>query len=72
MSETAPSSPREASPPLVTCVIQDISVGVERRRQVPGVGDLHDVGVDVTRNDIAKVQDVFGQLSSERRSKDTL
>lgn len=72
VAETAPSSPREASPPLVTCVIQDVSITVERCRVVSGVGDLHDVCVDVTGNNIAKVQDVFGQLSSERRSEHTL
>lgn len=72
VSEAAPSSPCEASPPLVTCGIQDISIGLERCRAVPSVGDLHCVCVDVTGNDTAKVQDVFGQLSSERTSKDTL
>lgn len=45
---------------------------MERCRVVSGVGDLHHVCVHVTGNDIAKVQDVFRQLSSERRSKDTL
>ena len=44
---------------------------MEGHRELPGVGDLHDVCVNVTKNDVAKVQDVLGQLSSERRSKDS-
>lgn len=67
----APSSPREVPPALVTCVTQDPSIGVEGHRELPGVGDLHDVRVDVTENDVAKVQDILGQLSSGRRSKES-
>lgn len=65
----APLSPREASPALGTCVTQDPSICVEGHRELPGVGDLHDVRGDVTENDVAKVQDVLGQLGSESRNK---
>lgn len=30
-----------------------------------GVGDLDDVGSDVTKDDVAKVQDILWQLDSE-------
>lgn len=51
--------------------MQDLSIGMEGHRELSGVGDLHYVCVDVTKNDVAKVQDILGQLSSERRSKDS-
>lgn len=50
--------------------MQDPSISVQGCREPASVGDLHDVRVDVTQNDIAKVQDILRQLSSERRSKD--
>lgn len=65
----APLSPHEASPALGTCVTQDPSICVEGHWELPGVGDLDDVCGDVTKNDVAKVQDVLGQLGSESRNK---
>jgi len=62
-----PSRPREVSPAPVTCVTQDPCIGVEGYKELPSVGDLHDVRVDATKNDVAKVQDVLRQLRSERR-----
>lgn len=44
---------------------------METHGELPSVGDLHYVCVDVTENDVAKVQDIVRQLSSERRSKDS-
>lgn len=38
---------------------------MERHWKVTGVGDLDDVGSDVTKDDVAKVQDVLWQLDSE-------
>lgn len=45
--------------------MKDTLVRVERHWKVTGVGDLDDVGSDVTKDDVAKVQDVLWQLDSE-------
>ena len=51
--------------------MQDPSISAEGHRELPGVGDPHDVRGGVTENHVPKVQEVLGQLSSERRSKDS-
>lgn len=38
---------------------------MERHWKVTGVGDLDDVGSDVTKHNVAEVQDVLRQLDSE-------
>lgn len=38
---------------------------MEGHRKVTGVGDLDDVGSDITKHNVAKVQDVLWQLDSE-------
>lgn len=53
----------------LTCVTQDTSICTEGHGQSPSVGDVHNVCMDVTKNDVAKVQDVLRQLHPESRNK---
>lgn len=48
-----------------TCFMKDLLLSVEGHGEVAGVGDLDDVGSDVTKYNVAKVQDVLWQLDSE-------
>lgn len=50
---------------LVTCVMKDTLLCIEGHWEVTGVGDLDDVGLDITKDNVAKVQDIFWQLDSE-------
>lgn len=52
-------------PSMVTRVMKDALFCVEGHWEVTGVGDLDDVGSDVTKDDVAKVQDILWQLDSE-------
>lgn len=54
---------------LVTCVMKGTLFCMEGHREVTGVGDLDDVGSDVTKDDVAKVQDILWQLDSETVEK---
>lgn len=54
---------------LVTCVMKGTLFCMEGHREVTGVGDLDDVGSDVTKDDVAKVQDILWQLDSETVNK---
>ena len=48
-----------------TCFVKDLFLCVEGHREVAGVGALDDVGSDVTKYNVAEVQDVLWQLDSE-------
>lgn len=48
-----------------TCFMKDMLFCMEGHRKVTGVGDLDDVGSDVTKHNVAEVQDVLWQLDSE-------
>lgn len=61
---------RSTSVPLA-CVAQDASICTEGHGQLPSVGDLHNVCMHVTKNDVAKVQDVLRQLHPESRNKES-
>lgn len=54
---------------LVTCVVKDALFCVEGYWELTGVGDLDDVGSDVTKDDEAKVQDILRQADSEMVNK---
>ena len=49
--------------------MKDTLLCMEGHWKVTGVGDLDDVGLDVTEDDVAKVQDVFWELDSETVNK---
>lgn len=57
---------------LVTCVVKDALFCVEGHWDVTGVGDLDDVCSDITKDDVAKVQDVLWQLDSVMVNKCSL
>lgn len=40
---------------MVTCVVKDMLFRMEGHWEVTGVGDLDDVGSDITKDDVAKV-----------------
>lgn len=63
---------RKGSPSLVTCVVKDTLFCMEGHWEVTGVGDLDDVGSDVTKDDVAKVQNILWQLDSEMVNKISL
>lgn len=45
--------------------MKDMLFCVERHWKVTGVGDLDDVGSDVTKHNVAEVQEVLWKLDSE-------
>lgn len=49
--------------------MEDALFCVEGHWEVTGVGDLDDVCSDVTKDDVAKVQDILWQLDSETVNK---
>lgn len=49
--------------------MEDALFRVEGHWEVTGVGDLDDVCSDVTKDDVAEVQDIFWQLDSETVNK---
>lgn len=49
--------------------MKDALFCVEGHWEVTGVGDLDDVCSDVTKDDVAKVQDILWQLDSETVNK---
>ena len=52
--------------------MKDTLFCVEGHWEVTGVGDLDDVCSDVTKDDVAKVQDILWQLDSETVNKFSL
>lgn len=48
-----------------TCFVKDVLFCVEGHGKVAGIGDLDDVGSDVTKHNVAEVQDVLWQLDPE-------
>lgn len=57
---------------LVTCVVEGALFCVEGHWDLTGVGDLDDVCSDVTKDDVAEVQDILRQLDSEMVNKCSL
>lgn len=55
-----------------TCFVKDVLFCVEGHGEVAGVGDLDDVRPDVTKHNVAEVQDVFWQLDPENSQGDVL
>lgn len=53
----------------VTCIVKDTLFCVEGHWDVTGVGDFDDVGSGVTKDEVAKVQDILWQLDSEMVNK---